>query len=136
MEARLSRYLSRNVYNRQYWFRLISAVSEDFPTLSALQGLKRFDALILAYLAENPSMSWTLRDLGSTLPAFLDAHPGFTGRRHRLAADAHMLFGLKDNDPASIVMAVGLLLAVGIVAGYFPARRASQVDPIVALRYE
>ena len=48
----------------------------------------------------------------------------------------HMLFGLKDNDPASIVMAVGVLLAVGIVAGYFPARRASQVDPIVALRYE
>src|ERR1700753_271884 len=44
----------------------------------------------------------------------------------------HMLFGLKDNDPASIVMAVGLLPAVGIVAGYFPARRASQVDPIVA----
>ena len=48
----------------------------------------------------------------------------------------HMLYGLKDYDPVSIAVAVGMLLAVGIVAGYFPARRASQVDPIVALRYE
>jgi ABC-type antimicrobial peptide transport system permease subunit len=48
----------------------------------------------------------------------------------------HMLFGRKDNDPVSIAAAVGVLLAVGIVAGYFPARRASQVEPIVALRYE
>ena len=48
----------------------------------------------------------------------------------------HMLFGLKDNDPVSIAAAVGVLLAVGVVAGYFPARRASQVEPIVALRYE
>jgi predicted permease len=49
---------------------------------------------------------------------------------------AHMLFGLKDSDPVSIAAAIGMLLAVGITAGYFPAQRASQVDPIVALRYE
>jgi ABC-type antimicrobial peptide transport system permease subunit len=48
----------------------------------------------------------------------------------------HMLFGLQDNDPLSIAVAVGVLLLVGLVAGYFPARRASQVDPMVALRYE
>src|ERR1700723_4346535 len=89
--ARLSSFERLEIYNRQYWFRLISAVSEDFPTLNALLGPKRFDALILAYLAENPSMSWTLRDLGSTLPAFLDAHPEFTGRRHRLAVDVARL---------------------------------------------
>ena len=89
--ARLSSFERLEIYNRQYWFRLISAVSDDFPTLNALLGPKRFDALILAYLAENPSMSWTLRDLGSTIPAFLDAHPGFTGRRHRLAVDVARL---------------------------------------------
>jgi Putative DNA-binding domain len=89
--ARLSSFERLEIYNRQYWFRLVSAVSEDFPTLNALLGPKRFDALILAYLAENPSMSWTLRDLGSTLPAFLERHPEFTGRRHRLAVDVARL---------------------------------------------
>src|ERR1700753_1486452 len=39
----------------------------------------------------------------------------------------HMLFGLKDKDPLSIAVAVGVLLIVGLIAGYFPARRASRV---------
>jgi Putative DNA-binding domain len=89
--ARLSSFERLEIYNRQYWFRLISVVSEDFPTLNAVIGTKRFDALILAYLHENPSMSWTLRDLGAKLPAFLKGHPGFSGRRHRLAVDVARL---------------------------------------------
>jgi hypothetical protein len=80
---RLSSFERLEIYNRQYWFRLISAVSEDFPALNALLGPKRFDPLILAYLNENQSTSWTLRDLGAKLPNFLEAHPEFTGRRHR-----------------------------------------------------
>ena len=88
---RLSSVERLEIYNRQYWFRLISAVSEDFPTLNALLGVKRFDALILSYLNENPSTSWTLRDLGAKLPSFLEAHPELTGRRHRLAVDVARL---------------------------------------------
>jgi hypothetical protein len=88
---RLSSFERLEIYNRQYWFRLISAVSEDFPTLNALLGPKRFGPLILAYLNENPSTSWTLRDLGAKLPDFLEAHPEFTGRRHRLAVDVARL---------------------------------------------
>ncbi len=88
---RLSSFERLEIYNRQYWFRLISAVSEDFPTLNALLGPKRFDSLILAYLNENPSTSWTLRDLGAKLPRFLDAHAEFAGRRHRLAVDVARL---------------------------------------------
>jgi Putative DNA-binding domain len=89
--ARLSSFERLEIYNRQYWFRLISVVSEDFPTLNAVIGTKRFDALILAYLHRNPSTSWTLRDLGATLPEFLAAHPEFGGRRHRLAVDVAKL---------------------------------------------
>ncbi len=89
--ARLSSFERLEIYNRQYWFRLISAVSEDFPTLNALLGQERFEPLILAYLAENPSTSWTLRDLGAKLPAFLERHPELTGRRHRLAVDVARL---------------------------------------------
>src|ERR1700758_129123 len=87
----LSSFERLEIYNRQYWFRLISAVSEDFSALNALLGPKRFDPLILAYLNENPSTSWTLRDLGAKLPSFLESHPEFAGRRHRLAVDVARL---------------------------------------------
>ena len=88
---RLSSFERLEIYNRQYWFRLISAVSEDFPTLNALLGSRRFEPLILAYVDENPSTSWTLRDLGSKLPQFLESHPEFAGRRDRLAVDVAKL---------------------------------------------
>jgi predicted permease len=52
----------------------------------------------------------------------------------RLVSD--MLFGLKPTDPVTLVVAnLGLLMAASI-AGYLPARRASLVDPMVALRCE
>jgi macrolide transport system ATP-binding/permease protein len=46
------------------------------------------------------------------------------------------LFGMKPNDPLSIVFAIGTLLISALVAGYLPARKASQIDPMVALRHE
>ena len=47
-----------------------------------------------------------------------------------------MLYGLGVADPLSLGTAVALLLIAGLSAGYVPARRASKIDPIVALRYE
>jgi hypothetical protein len=47
-----------------------------------------------------------------------------------------LLFGIKPDDPATLVAAVLGLLIVGVTAAYIPARRASKVDPTVALRYE
>jgi ABC-type antimicrobial peptide transport system permease subunit len=49
---------------------------------------------------------------------------------------ASQLFGLDPRDPATIVIAVMVMIAVGALAGYLPARRASRIDPMVALRYE
>ena len=46
------------------------------------------------------------------------------------------LFGLKPADPVTLGAAVGIMIAVAIASGYLPARRASRVDPIIALRYE
>src|SRR5580700_11074361 len=89
--ARLSSFERLEIYNRQYWFRLISAVSEDFPTLNALLGSRCFEPLMLAYLHRNPSTSWTLRDLGAKLPGFLASHPELTGRRYFLAVDVALL---------------------------------------------
>jgi len=49
---------------------------------------------------------------------------------------ASMLFGLSPSDLSAIVTACFLLLVVALFAGYLPARRASSIDPILALRAE
>ncbi|MGH9622622.1 MAG: FtsX-like permease family protein, partial [Bryobacteraceae bacterium] len=46
------------------------------------------------------------------------------------------VFGMKPTDPATTLSAVGILIAALLLAGYIPARRASRVDPVTALRHE
>ncbi|MGA8432311.1 MAG: ABC transporter permease [Candidatus Sulfotelmatobacter sp.] len=47
-----------------------------------------------------------------------------------------LLFGVKPADPITLGLAAALLVAVATVASYIPARCASKVDPMIALRYE
>ena len=49
---------------------------------------------------------------------------------------SHQLYELSPHDPLTIAASVGAIIAITLLAGYAPARRASKVDPMVALRYE
>jgi predicted permease len=49
---------------------------------------------------------------------------------------ATMLYGLKSNDPITLVIALLLMTVIALIAGWLPARRASRLDPMVALRQE
>jgi ABC-type antimicrobial peptide transport system permease subunit len=48
----------------------------------------------------------------------------------------NQLFGIKANDPVVMVLAVAVIISVTVLAGYLPARRATGIDPMSALRYE
>jgi hypothetical protein len=74
---RLTSFERLEIYNRQYWFRLISSMCDDFEGLRSLLGDKQFHKLVIAYLIDHPSTLFTLRNLGSHLEAWLRAHPEY-----------------------------------------------------------
>jgi Putative DNA-binding domain len=97
MSAYAARYIKSNdrltsserleIYNRQYWFRVLWSMIEDFPGLRAILGERRFDDMCCAYLTECPSRSFTLRNLGAPLEAWLRRNAKWIRGRETLALD-------------------------------------------------
>ncbi len=75
------------IYSRSYWYRLIDSMHEDFPGLRAVLGAHAFDQLVRAYLADCPSRSFTLRDLGSQLEGWMRKNRGHAGNKLPQALD-------------------------------------------------
>lgn len=84
---RLTSFERLEIYNRQYWYRVLGSMAEDFPGLRAILGERRFDDMCRAYLTECPSQSFTLRNLGSRLEAWLRANPQWLRAKKVLALD-------------------------------------------------
>ena len=84
---RLTSFERLEIYNRQYWFRVLSGFAEDFPGLRAILGTRAFDKVAEAYLKDYPSTSFTMRNIGSKLEPWLRKHPKFASPRQHLALD-------------------------------------------------
>ncbi len=84
---RLTSFERLEIYNRQYWWRLMASLAEDFPGLQAILGNRRFEALCKAYLVAHPSHSFTLRNLGRDLEPWLRKNPQWAGSKHAIALD-------------------------------------------------
>jgi len=84
---RLNSFERLEIYNRQYWWRVLGALAEDFPGLQAMLGNRRFEDLSKAYLTECPSRSFTLRNLGRDLERWLKRNPHWAGSRQEMALD-------------------------------------------------
>jgi hypothetical protein len=84
---RLTSFERLEIYNRQYWFRLLAGLAEDFPGLQAILGNRRFEALCKAYFTDCPSRSFTLRNLGGQLEDWLKKNPRWAGSRQAMALD-------------------------------------------------
>jgi hypothetical protein len=84
---RLTSFERLEIYNRQYWWRLMSSLAEDFPGLQAVLGNRRFEALCKAYLVARPSRSFTLRNLGRDLEPWLRKNPQWAGSKQAIALD-------------------------------------------------
>ncbi len=57
-----------------YFYRIADSLKEDFPSLEKLLGEEPFYQLIRSYLSRYPSVHWSLRDAGKSLPHFLQGH--------------------------------------------------------------
>jgi hypothetical protein len=84
---RLTSFERLEIYNRQYWFRVLASLAEDFAGLQLIIGDRSFEKMSVAYLQDCPSQSFTLRNLGSRLEQWLRVHPEFIAGVEDIALD-------------------------------------------------
>lgn len=127
---RLTSFERLEIYNRQYWFRVLSGFAEDFPGLRAVLGGRRFDSMAKAYLTDCPSQSFTLRNLGSRLEGWLRKHSRWAGTRQNLAVD---MARLEWADIEAFDGKMETPLKPEELAGANPAKLRLRLQPYVSL---
>lgn len=79
------------IYNKQYWYRLLECLQDDFPGLNAILGHRRFEKLSVAYLMRYPSSSYTLNCLGANLAKFIQEETYLTAPDIELSYETALL---------------------------------------------
>lgn len=127
---RLNSFERLQIYNQQYWWRLLGCFQEDFRGVRAVIGERKFDRLAVAYLEAHGSTSWSLRDLGQFLPAFLREHPELSAPHTELAVQMAEVEWAKvlAFDTAALP-----LLDPQKIAGRDPAKLRLKLQPYVQL---
>lgn len=88
---RLSSQERFEIYARQYWFRILESLYDDFPGLRAAMGDQLFEKTMRDYILTYPSQSYTLRDFGARLPHYLHRRRREYGTRFLLYQQIFLL---------------------------------------------
>jgi hypothetical protein len=75
------------IYNKQYWFRLIDAMYEDYAGIAAILGRERYNAFCKAYFTRYPSRTGMLRNIGYRLSQFVNEEPALTAPHTDMVLD-------------------------------------------------
>jgi predicted permease len=129
--------------------RMVAVLSASFAALAALLAALGIYG-VLAYLvvqrtreigirmalgAKAGDVRWLIaKEVGAMVIAGVIAGLPLAYALARLSES--MLFGVKAGNPSAYMLGLGLIAAVALAACWIPARRATKVDPLVALRYE
>ena len=73
----LKAYERMEIYNQQYWYRLLTIMQEEFPVLRHLMGIEAFNSLVEKYLGEFPSESHFLSELHDKFIPFIETYFDF-----------------------------------------------------------
>ncbi len=127
---RLTSFDRIEIYNRQYWFRLIDCLYDDYRGLQAVLGQTKFNRLAIEYLDRYPSRCFTLRNLGSRLETFLEERPDLIQPREELAKE------MAKFEWAQVVAFDGLMetaVTVDDLLGANPAKLRLALQPFITL---
>ena len=141
--------MSAQVSESLYVERMVAALSVAFGALATmlaaigLYGVMSYAVarrtreigIRMALGAERGGVMWLVLKEVAALAA-LGVVVGLAGALYLTRQVQSQLFGLSPHDPATLAGAMTLLLAVALVAGFIPARRATTIDPLVALKAE
>ena len=89
----------------------------------------------MALGAQQRDVLWSVMKEGGKF-SFVGIFLGITGAAVLMRALSSQLYGISANDPTTFASVAVLVAAIALFACYIPARRATRVDPIIALRYE